>query len=151
MLDKDNSELASEDKAICEARLNYPTARLKESEVIKQYATSCIDVSDGLLQDLGHVLKKSKLSAVIDPIKLPLSASLQKLPQINAAQYALNGGDDYELCFTSNASEAELQAIANKGDVPLCAIGVVVEGSGLRCTKDGVGYDYHHEGYQHFQ
>ena len=99
-LDSDILELTAEDKAFCEARLNYPTARLDESEVIKQYATSCIDVSDGLLQDLGHILKKSKVSAVIDPHLVPLSNSLQKLPQEKALQHALNGGDDYELLFT---------------------------------------------------
>ena len=150
-------EFASEDKAICEARLNYPTPRLEESEVIKQYATSCIDVSDGLLQDLGHILKKSQVSAVINPSQLPLSDSLKKLPKDKAIQYALNGGDDYELLFTvpSDKCEAFMQAVSEKLTTHITMIGEVISQAESEKQEIGVildpnGMNLSGNGYNHF-
>lgn len=59
-----------------------------------------IDISDGLAQDLGHILKASKVGARLLLEKLPIDSTLQALPEQQRWQYALAGGDDYELCFT---------------------------------------------------
>lgn len=88
------------DLAYCQQRLNAPTARVREGQLIKQFASSCIDLSDGLLQDLGHILKASQVGASINTRKIPLSHALSRLNNKVALQSALSGGDDYELLFT---------------------------------------------------
>ena len=81
-------------------RLDYPTPRCKLGEELKGLASSMIDVSDGLAQDLGHILKASKVGARLILEKLPVDPVLQQLEERQRWQYALAGGDDYELCFT---------------------------------------------------
>ena len=97
--------LTKEDNNYCQKRLNKPTARLLESETIKQFATSCIDVSDGLIQDLSHILKASNVGAEIDINKLPLSKALRSVDFKVATRFSLSGGDDYELLFTIPAKK----------------------------------------------
>jgi len=89
----------------CKQRLDYPTPRLPESAFIKNVATSCLDVSDGLLQDLSHILKASSAGAELDLSLLPLSNELSKIDNEEAMNYALSGGDDYELLFTIPADQ----------------------------------------------
>lgn len=100
-------ELTNDDAVLCEQRLNCPTPRLKESTLIKDFASACIDVSDGLLQDLTHILNQSNLSdpeltlgAEIDLSKIPLSEPLKRIDKQQSLEFALTGGDDYELLFT---------------------------------------------------
>ncbi|MDW7563563.1 thiamine-phosphate kinase, partial [Klebsiella pneumoniae] len=81
-------------------RLDYPTPRCKLGEELKGLASSMIDVSDGLAQDLGHILKASKVGARLILEKLPVDPVLQQLEERQRWQCALAGGDDYELCFT---------------------------------------------------
>lgn len=81
-------------------RLHRPEARVKTGLELRDNATSCIDISDGLLADLGHILKASDVGAELDLSKLPYSKSLEKLDKNKAIEFALTGGDDYELCFT---------------------------------------------------
>ena len=97
---KANLNLSQEYKQFCLQRLNTPTPRLIQSEAILPFASSCIDISDGLLQDLGHILKASQCGAQIDLAKIPLSSALNELPNQTATNAALRGGDDYELLFT---------------------------------------------------
>ena len=100
-------ELTKDDAEFCEQRLNRPTSRLKESSVISDFASACIDVSDGLLQDLTHILKQSNLvhpeltlGAEINLLKIPLSEALKNIDKQQSLEFALTGGDDYELLFT---------------------------------------------------
>lgn len=81
-------------------RLNRPDARIKTGIELRDIATSCIDISDGLLADLDHVLKASNVGAEIKLSEIPYSDSLKKLDEETAIEIALTGGDDYELCFT---------------------------------------------------
>ena len=81
-------------------RLNRPDARVKTGLELRDNATSCIDISDGLLADLGHILKASNVGAEITLNEIPYSDSLKKLDKEQAIELALTGGDDYELCFT---------------------------------------------------
>jgi thiamine-monophosphate kinase len=81
-------------------RLNRPEPRIKTGIVLRDVATSCIDISDGLIADLGHILKASKVGADINLADIPYSDSLKKLDKELAIELALAGGDDYELCFT---------------------------------------------------
>ena len=89
----------------CIERLNYPQPCIAESRFIRQYANVCIDISDGLLADCQHILEASKVGAVIDVDNIPLCDDLQSMNKSFALNYALKGGDDYELLFTVSADK----------------------------------------------
>lgn len=80
-----------------------PIPRIKEGKMLCKFASSCIDISDGLISDLSHILKASNCGAIVNLDSLPLSYILCKcVSQKKAIIYALKGGEDYELCFTIN-------------------------------------------------
>ena len=160
-------ELNQHDAEYCQHRLNCPTARFKESELIKQFASSCIDVSDGLLQDLSHVLTQSnakksnteldnkpsselgnELGAEIDVSKIPLSNALNSIEVNHALQLALAGGDDYELLFTvPKHKESDFLASNIETQYQFTRIGEITYGSGIVNT-DKEPLDY--KGFNHF-
>ncbi|MGI9284897.1 MAG: thiamine-phosphate kinase, partial [Pseudomonadales bacterium] len=112
-------------------------------------ATAAIDVSDGLLADLGHILKTSRVGAVVNVDAVPRSAELLRFTsEQQALDWALSGGDDYRLCFTMPAQHAG--ALRDQG-FRLTCIGEIVEGEGLRCQlESGEQYQPERGGYQHF-
>ncbi len=78
-----------------------PTPRVLQGQALRELASSAIDLSDGLISDLGHILKASGVGARIDLDALPLSAALRgHVEPEQALRWALSGGEDYELCFT---------------------------------------------------
>ncbi|MDV6315668.1 thiamine-phosphate kinase [Idiomarina sp. HP20-50] len=82
-------------------RLHYPSPRVALGQSLRGVASSCIDVSDGLIADLGHLMTKAGTTAQLDLEKLPLSLALtENLNVDDALALALTAGDDYELCFT---------------------------------------------------
>ncbi len=81
-------------------RLHRPVPRIKTGIALRDVATSCIDISDGLLADLGHILNASKVGAEVKLPAIPFSDSLKNIDKELAMELALTGGDDYELCFT---------------------------------------------------
>ncbi|PJG86501.1 thiamine-phosphate kinase [Conservatibacter flavescens] len=116
---------------LCQRHLR-PTPRvlLGLELAISGLSTTAIDISDGLLADLGHILNRSQCSAVIDLDKLPLSEQLMRCFDDKTAQsFALCGGEDYELCFTvSEANRSKMErALANIG-VPVTCIGQIHQG-----------------------
>ena len=142
-------ELADEDWLFLQHRLESPTPRNDLTAMLKGYVTAAIDISDGLLADLGHILNKSHQGAVIQLDKLPLSASLHKLPSEQAIQLALNSGDDYELCFTVPAVNADL--LTPFFDQITC-IGEITTDNRL-ILQDRTGQQIHidsRKGYDHF-
>jgi thiamine-monophosphate kinase len=110
-----------------------PRARVPEGVALRGLANSAIDVSDGLLQDLGHILDASGVGAALDAERIPVA------PGATLAQ-ALSGGEDYELCFTL---AGEPPALA----VPVHRIGTIVAGMGI--TIDGEPAAP--AGYRHFE
>ncbi len=133
-------------------RFCHPDARIAVGAAIATHATAAIDLSDGLFTDVEKLLAASAVSGLIELEDIPVSKQMQSLMERDdALRFALGGGDDYELCFTSASPAAELQNIADRHGVAITKIGVVAKGSGLRCTRDGANYDYHHEGYKHFR
>jgi thiamine-monophosphate kinase len=84
----------------CIQQLDYPQPRISHSHIIRHYATSCLDLSDGLLADLHHIVTASKVGAVLDLERIPLSTPLQHMDKKTALHFALSGGDDYELLFS---------------------------------------------------
>lgn len=133
-------------------RLNRPDARVKTGIALRDNATSCIDISDGLLADLGHVLKASNVGAEIILSQIPYSESLKKLDKEVAIELALTGGDDYELCFTlpkglSESVTDELESIC-----PIHCIGQInKEVSKLSLIDDDdKPYEIKSKAYRHF-
>ena len=79
-----------------------PVAQIEFAQAIKGYASSCLDISDGLVQDLNHLCKASNVGMVIDPGLIPMSDELLKTyGNAQALTYALSGGDDYQLAYTA--------------------------------------------------
>ena len=130
-------------------RLDYPTPRCQLGQQLKGLASSMIDVSDGLAQDLGHILKASGVGAVLQLDQLPISSDIARLEQEKKWQLALAGGDDYELCFTISPQNYHLLA-QQKLDVNLTIIGQITKNLGLTFFQNGVDYSIQFHGYQHF-
>jgi thiamine-monophosphate kinase len=93
--------------ALCAPRLHQPEPRVALGLALRGIAHAAIDVSDGLLGDLGHVLKRSKVGAVINADALPAGVALSTQPVAMQREFALNGGDDYELCFTAPLAQRD--------------------------------------------
>ncbi len=133
-------------------RFVRPTARVSFAASIAQIASAAIDLSDGLYADCQKLLIASKVGAVLDISRLPLSAEiLAKFDFEDAIDLALAGGDDYELCFTASRSyEAELHDLAKQNQLQVTRIGKVESGDRISCTKDGAPFEYTNPGYRHF-
>ncbi|UXI67758.1 thiamine-phosphate kinase [Tahibacter amnicola] len=134
-------------------RLNRPTPRVALGGALRGIATACIDVSDGLTADLGHLCKASGVGACIAMNDLPLSAALTDYIDLPTARgWQLSGGDDYELCFTvAPAHWPEAQARAAAAGVPVCAIGVIEAEPGVRVIRaDGQCIPAMAKGWDHF-
>lgn len=116
--------------------LPMPTPRVALGRVLSERGLSraAIDVSDGLVQDLGHVCAASGVGAEIDLAAIPLAPALRRLPREAALALALHGGEDYELLFT--AAEAKRAAIESLATAPI-AIGRIVAGSGVVLVDAG--------------
>lgn len=130
-------------------RLDYPTPRCELGQQLKGLASSMIDVSDGLAQDLGHILKASKVGATLDLDLLPLSDTLRHLPDTQRWQYALAGGDDYELCFSISPQHFE-QLLQQPLNVRVTKIGQIHAAPELHFVQNGVDHSLQFQGYQHF-
>ncbi|MDP8032867.1 thiamine-phosphate kinase [Pasteurella atlantica] len=114
-----------------------PTPRIELGLLLNQYSQCAIDISDGLLADLGHILVRSQCGAELNLQDLPLSLPLvNEYPRL-AETFALTGGEDYELCFTisPNKVEAFKQAIAHL-NIKCSCIGKITQ-SGLTLLREG--------------
>jgi thiamine-monophosphate kinase len=116
--------LTPEQLATARPRLDRPQPRNALGLALRGIATSAIDISDGLLGDLGHILERSGGGAVLDADALPLGPALAAEPCARRREFALNGGDDYELCFTAPATRHHAVTDAAQGaGVPVTCIG----------------------------
>lgn len=130
-------------------RFANPDARIRLGRAISGIASAAIDVSDGLYADLAKLLEASGVCGVLDVDRIPLSAEiLQTFDAADALNFALTGGDDYELCFTAN--DKSVVEIGEMLDVPVTKIGKVGKGSGLKCRKNGEPFEFEDLGYRHF-
>lgn len=114
-------------------RLHAPTPRPELGVALGGLAHAAIDVSDGLVGDLGHILKRSGVGAILHAERLPVGPILAQQPRQLQLQYALAGGDDYELCFTAPAAArpAILEA-GTKTATPVIRIGRIVGKPGVQ-------------------
>jgi len=140
-------------------RLHRPEPRVWTGAALRGIASACIDISDGLLADLGHLLNASWVGATIFVDQLPRSDAyinlLEYLPADGGNDpytIPLTAGDDYELCFTvPAAAHARLAKALEGAGVPCTVIGEIQAEKGVRCVKkDGEPYQPRGAGYQHF-
>lgn len=135
-------------------RLDKPTPRTDLGRRLRGLAHAAIDISDGLVADVGHLLEASELGARIDADQLPLSQPLsQTVNELDTCrQLALSGGDDYEICFTASPnSNDEIEALARDLGVPLTCIGEVVGERGVRVVTASGEMLPLSNGYDHFR
>jgi thiamine-monophosphate kinase len=119
--------------------MEEPQPRVALGLALRGIATSAIDVSDGLAGDLGHVLRRSGVGAVIDVDALPRSADLAAQPAPTQSACLLSGGDDYELVFSAAVSRRDaVQTAAAGSATSVTRIGNIEAGTGLRFV-DGAG------------
>ncbi len=143
-----DDKLDNDDKAYFKQRLERPTARVALGQQLLGLATAAIDISDGLLVDLAHIIDKSGVGARLSLANLPLSKSLVKINHNVAQTLALQAGDDYELCFIvppQHYAEVEKRF---KGQVT--RIGMITDDDGIYYIDDndklveliGTGYEH---------
>ena len=137
-------------------RHHKPTPRLGVGALLarKRLATAMIDVSDGLLQDLGHICKASLIGARIWEETLPLSGAYRALAGKNETRYALAGGEDYELLFSARQSDRQvIDQLQHQVKVPLTRIGACVPADqGIACLdRSGKPISLPVIGYDHFK
>jgi len=132
-------------------RLLRPQPRLALGQELRSLAHAAVDISDGLLADVGHIAQRSGLAAVIDATAVPLSTALSHaFDKSTARACALGGGDDYELCFTAAQNKrSAIEALAQKLALPLSRIGTMQTGSGVICKDESRGL-ISASGYRHF-
>lgn len=127
------------------SRFLRPTPRVDIGRAIIGKASAAIDLSDGLFGDLSKLLTASGVGGELEIDSLPLSDELRSGFAVAAQhQFALSGGDDYELCFTASAND-----VSDIADITL--IGRVTETAGLVCRLHGDIVEMHDSGYRHFQ
>ena len=124
---------------LCQAFLR-PSARVDYGRRLAGAASAAIDISDGLLDDLGKLLAASRAGGRVDLDALPLSAAmLEHFDRATALRFAMAGGDDYELCFTAG------------GELPVTPIGTVTAGDGLELYDRNGPVTVEDGGYRHFR
>lgn len=128
---------------------HHPQPKLKLGVALRHLASAAIDVSDGLLADLNHILEASAVGASIERARIPVSPALTRLKGSAAIKYALHSGDDYELCVT--IPEARWASAPQSLKQQLTVIGVVEPASGLRLDGVNVVSGSGVAGFDHFR
>jgi thiamine-monophosphate kinase len=135
-------------------RYRLPQPRTTLGPRLVDLANAAIDVSDGLVADLGHICETSGLAAAIEEASVPLSPAAAQAVREHPALMSsvLTGGDDYEILFTAPPGAARsLAALSRKLDLPLTRIGEMREGRGVTVLRpDGEAREIEKAGWQHF-
>lgn len=151
-------ELPPQVYAAALARLNRPRPRVREGGALRDIAHAAVDISDGLLSDLGHILHASGVGASVDVGAVPVTPWLHGNiagttgDNRNWWDLVLGAGDDYELCFTAARERQQaLETALSRLSCPCTRIGVIETAPGLRCRfRDGREYEAPPGGYDHF-
>jgi thiamine-monophosphate kinase len=134
-------------------RMECPTPRLALGIALRGVASSAIDLSDGLVGDLGHVLTRSRVGATVEVDALPCSEVVTALPPALRRECGLAGGDDYELLFTAApAREREVRAAAASAGCAATRVGRIEAAPGLRLVdRAGQPLPFAVAGFDHFK
>ena len=136
-------------KMKCIRALEIPTPKTFLGSYLSRYANSCIDISDGLIQDLRHILKASKVGASLLLNDIPCEKFIHTSKQY---QFVLNGGDDYELLFTAaKKNRTFIKKIAKKTNTPVTMIGNITKKKALNIlSEQGKSIKFNPKGFDHF-
>lgn len=139
--------------ATLRTRLDRPSPRIAAGMALRGLAHACIDVSDGVLADLGHVLRASAVGAQIDVRLLPGSGALAAaFSARERLDLQLGGGDDYELCFTAPpARRNQIARVLGDCETEACVIGRVSAEPGLQLMGAPAGWTQRAAGFDHFR
>lgn len=134
-------------------RMHQPTPRVALGMALRGIAHAAIDVSDGLIGDLGHILTNSGVGATLRIDDLPVGPELARQTQSLQRQFALAGGDDYELCFSASPSQRDaVLAAAQAAATDVTRIGMIDVNTGLRiCDNAGAILDLQLTSFDHFR
>lgn len=144
--------LTEQERDICLQALHSPQPRVTLGLALRDMAHSCIDISDGLLADLGHTLKASNTGATLQLENIPCMPTIQaQLQTENTQQAVLAGGDDYELCFTAAPSQADaIFMLAEQLNTRLTRIGEINNTNKLDVLFKDKSINITQLGYEHF-
>ncbi len=156
---KYKGEPSTAEEAFLRKRHFDPTPRIREGQILAQkgLARAMIDISDGLLSDLGHICEESQVGAVIWAERIPQSAAFQSLvppPKERGWQMALQGGEDYELLLATPPERASaLREMAQQEGWSITQIGEILpKNSGVRVFYQNQPVEVTHlKGYDHFK
>lgn len=145
-------DLPIEEKKILMQKLQHPEPRVDMQKILQRYVSAAIDISDGLGADLNHICTSSGVGACLNETNIPVHPLVTKYKQEMAAHFALQGGDDYELCFTvpQNKEKEFLNALTTSS-LEAYEIGIVEKEPGLRLHQsNGIMTALTPTGYRHF-
>ncbi|KTD21869.1 thiamine-phosphate kinase [Legionella londiniensis] len=148
----DNKSLDANDRTVLMNALMHPKPRVDLNQILLRYATSAIDISDGLAADLNHICEESDVGAILNLEAIPVHPLVKRYQGDKAIDFALHGGDDYELCFTvsEKQNQAFLCTMAELG-LHCFPVGCIAEEKGMRGKeKDGTTKTIQTSGYSHF-
>jgi len=130
-----------------------PTPRILQGQALRDLASAAIDISDGLISDLGHIVNASGCGARVNVDALPYSTAFARhVEPEQALRWALSGGEDYELCFTVpeiNRGALDV-ALGNLGAAFTCIGQMSADVEGIHFTRDGKFVTFDWKGYDHF-
>ena len=147
-----NKKLEFEEKAAARFRQAFfkPTPRISQGQLLlEQGVKTAIDISDGLLADLGHITEASQVGARIEAEHIPVDSQVKTAFGDKALELALSGGEDYELLFT--AAAGAIDKIKKAAAVPVTVIGEITAGKGVTVVdRRGKPINFGRAGWEHF-
>jgi thiamine-monophosphate kinase len=149
---RDELTLDAQSLSAAAARLHAPTPRVALGLALREIAHAALDISDGLIGDLGHILERSQVGATLHVDALPTGPILQKQPRHIRRKFTLAGGDDYELCFTAPPSRRDaVLAAAHAAGTAVTLVGNIEAIPGLRMLDaDGAPLNLQLASFDHF-
>lgn len=138
-------------EAFLQSRHHRPTPRVLAGTALRRTISSCIDISDGLVGDIRHIMKASQCGALINVETLPISEALANIvSHEQAIEYALSSGDDYELCFTlPQENVSGLETLLNSTNINFTCIGQMVGGNELSLMHHDAPYIAKSDAFEH--
>jgi thiamine-monophosphate kinase len=142
-------KLSTRLKAKCLKALEIPTPKVSLGYLLYRYTNSCIDISDGLIQDLNHILKASQVGAILLLNDIPCEKFIRASKNY---EFVLNGGDDYELLFSApKKNRSYIKKIAKKTNTAVNIIGTIIRQKSIKILNEhGKSVAFNPKGFNHF-
>jgi thiamine-monophosphate kinase len=145
-------DIEAQSFSLIRTKLDYPKPRVLAGQMLREYASSAIDLSDGLIADLGHICQASNVGANLILDALPLSTIMRdSLLNDDAIKLALSGGDDYELLFTvSEDNKVGMETAMSHAGTPVTCIGQLNASHTITTTLNNKSISINTDGFEHF-